>query len=346
MKTNSAISAGKDELLACLEIGKLLTSTTDLKEILEHIVTKGSQLIKADHWSLLLKDEETGKLSFVIVTGVDMKYFENIHLGPNEGIAPRVAQTGIPMFIPDVTKEPLFNKNVDEKTGFTTRSLACIPLTSRGIVSGVIEIINIEDMDFFGQKEFPILRILTDYAAIAIENARQFSKIEKLNITDEYTGLYNARYLHKILDRFFDTCDSTDKISAVFIDIDDFKEIVDAYGHLAGSDVLRQIGVTISNTLSDDEMLIKYGGDEYVIILPGKDSDAAYKESMKVSAAINAENYSASKTDTVKVSASFGIASYPDLAKNKTELLIAADNALFDIKNTSKNSVGIAQNHV
>lgn len=342
MNENNSISTGKEELLACLEIGKLLTSTTDLKEILEHIVTKGSQLIKADHWSLLLKDEETGRLSFVIVTGVDMKYFEHIQLGPDEGIAPRVAQTGVPMFIPDVDKEPLFNKEVDIKTGFTTHSLACIPLTSRGAVSGVIEIINIEDMNFFGQMEFPILRILTDYAAIAIENAKHFSKIAKLNITDEYTGLYNARYLHIVLDRFFETCDNESTIAAVFIDIDNFKEIVDTYGHLSGSDVLRQIGVTISNTISDDEVLIKYGGDEYVIILPGKNSDDAFTESKKIAAAINAENYSASKTGTVKVTASFGIASYPDLAKNKTELLIAADNALFKIKNTTKNNVGIA----
>ncbi len=343
MNENNTFQTGKEELVACLEIGKLLTSTTNFTEILEHIVTKGSQLIKAAHWSLLLKDEETGKLSFVIVTGVDMKFFEHIRLGPDEGIAPHVAKTGIPMFIPDVDKEPFFNKDIDIKTGFTTESLACIPLVNKGKVSGVIEIINIEDMNFFGAKEFPILRILADYAAIAIENSRHFAKIEKLNITDEYTGLFNARYLHKCLDTFFASSnDKQDKIAAIFIDIDDFKKIVDKFGHLAGSDVLRQIGKTISKTISDTDILVKYGGDEYVIILPDNDSDDALVTSKKISAAINNENYSASETNKVQVTASFGIASYPDKANNKTELLIAADNALFKIKHTTKNSIGIA----
>lgn len=343
MDEKTAFSDGNEELVACLEIGKLLTSTTDFKEILEHIVTKGSQLIKADHWSLLLKDDNTGKLSFVIVTGVDMKLFEHIRLGPGEGIAPCVAETGIPMFIPDVSKEPLFNREVDKKTGFTTRSLACIPLSSRGNISGVIEIINIEDMNFFGAKEFPILRILADYAAIAIENSRHFAKIKKLNITDEYTGLYNARYLHKFLDAFFKTSTRIDdKIAAIFIDIDDFKKIVDEFGHLAGSDVLKQVGQTISNTLSNTDILVKYGGDEYVIILPGQHSDDALAVSRKIANAVNSEYYSASSEKKVQVTASFGIASYPDTAANKTELLIEADNALFKIKNTTKNNIGIA----
>lgn len=345
MSLNKVFPTRKDELIACLEIGKLLTSTMDFKKILEHIVTKGSQLIKADYWSLLLKNETTGKLSFVIVTGVDMRLFESIELAAGEGIASQVAQTGIPMFIADVRKEPLFNKEIDLKTGFITQSIACIPLSARGQISGVIEVVNIEDMNFFGARDYPLLTILADYAAIAIENSKYVSKIERLNITDEYTGLYNTRYMHKILDDFFnDKICKYKQIAAIFIDIDNFKKIVDRFGHLDGSNVLRQIGKTISETISSKDILIKYGGDEYVIILPGKNSEDAFSTAKIISKAINNEYYSVTeaKEDKVQVTASFGIASYPDKAKNKTELLIAADNALFKIKNTRKNSIGIA----
>ena len=342
MNRDKTFTSGKEELIACLEIGKHLTSTTDFKKILEHIVTKGSELIKADHWSLLLKEEDSDKLSFVIVTGADMDLFKPVKLGPGEGIAPHVAATGIPVFIPDVTKEPLFNKDIDKQTGFTTRSVACIPLSNRGSVTGVIEIINIEDMNFFGTKNYPILSILADYAAIAIENSRYVTKIEKMNITDEYTGLYNTRYMHRVLDNFFKRKNDADAIAVIFIDIDNFKEVVDRYGHLAGSDVLRQIGITIIGVISENDILIKYGGDEYVIILPGKNTDGAVLSAKKVAASINREFYSVTDSEEVQVTASFGIASAPDNAKNKTELLIAADGALFQIKNATKNSIGTA----
>ena len=151
-------TTGKDELLACLEIGKLLTSTLNHKTIFEHIMKRGSELIKAQHWSLLIKDEITGQLKFEIVVGADKSLFDHILLSSDEGIAPYVARTGIPMFVSDVRTEPLFNNKVDEKTGFTTRSIVCIPLETHGKISGVIEIINIEDMEFFSEKNIPSSR--------------------------------------------------------------------------------------------------------------------------------------------------------------------------------------------
>ncbi len=342
MNPEKKITADNKALIACLKIGKLLTSTTEFKEILEHIVTKGSELIKAEHWSLLLKDEDSDKLSFVIVTGADMTLFEGLKLGPGEGIAPYVAMTGEPLFIPDVSKEPLFNNEIDKKTGFITRSVACIPLSNKGNITGVIEIVNIEDMTFFGKINYPILSILSDYAAIAIENSKYVSRIKRLNITDEYTGLYNSRYLHRILDSFFSNATDRSMIAVIFIDIDNFKEVVDHYGHLDGSDVLKQIGQTISTVLSDGEILIKYGGDEYVIILPDKNTGDAVVTAKEISNAINRSAYTVSESDSVSVTASYGIASFPENAANKRDLLIAADNALFTVKHASKNSIGTA----
>ncbi|GAB6094489.1 sensor domain-containing diguanylate cyclase [Desulfatiferula olefinivorans] len=331
------------ELMACLEIGKLLTATRNHKKIFEHIMRCGSKIIKAEHWSLLIKDEETGNLNFEIVVGADKTLFAPIILGPDEGIAPHVAQTGKPMFVPDVAKESLFNRKVDLKTGFVTRSIVCIPLSIRGKVMGVIEIVNIENMDFFSAKDFPILSILADYAAIAIDNSRYVAKIRKLSITDEYTGLNNARFMHDFLDDFFKTAQpEIPAIAAVFMDMDNFKTIVDTHGHLEGSDLLRRIGVTIHDCLSDRDVLIKYGGDEYVILMPGRNSKDAYLLSQKISEAFRNTTYPISERDRIGVTASFGVASCPEHASDKKHLLIAADNALFKAKNTQKNSIGMA----
>lgn len=340
---NTKFTAGKDELLACLEIGKLLTSTYDYKKIIELIMTKGRELIKAQHWSLLLKDEQTGKLSFEIVVGAEKTLFTPIILAPDDGIAPYVAHTGTPLFVPDVTKEPRFNKHVDEKTGFRTESIVCIPLSIHGKVSGVIEIVNIEDMDFFGAKDYPILTILADYTAIAIENSKHVSKIEKLSITDEYTGLYNARYMHDFLDTYFrETKNQRSNIAVLFLDIDNFKEIVDRYGHMHGSDVLKQVGDAIKSVLAHDDILIKYGGDEYVILLPGRSCMEGVTLAGHAAQVVRTTSFSIDKTATVRVTASFGVAAYPENASDKKTLLIAADNALFKIKNTTKDSIGIA----
>jgi diguanylate cyclase (GGDEF)-like protein len=337
MVTNQA-----DVLRTCVEVGKLLTSTLNLKEILELIMIKVSRLIRAQHWSLLLKNEVSGELTFEIVVGSDKALFDGISLKPDEGVASFVAETGKAMFIPDVNDSPMFNKNIDLKTGFTTRSIICLPLLIGGKSIGVIEVINVEDMKIFEQEDFPILTILADYAAIAINNSRYVDRIKKMSIMDEYTGLYNARYLHQILDNHCNGADQKSPLAVVFVDIDNFKSIVDAHGHLLGTRLLKEVGETISNNISEQDILIKYGGDEYIILLPGRGKHEAVKRSENILRAIRESTYLMSEANPARISASFGIASYPEDATTKKELLISADNALFTIKHLTKNGIGVA----
>ena len=342
-KSPSNVFTNQTEMLrTCVEVGKLLTSTLNLKEILELIMLKVSQLIRAQHWSLLLKNEESGELTFEIVVGIDKALFNGLYLLPDEGVASHVVETGIAVFIPDVNASPLFNKRVDLHTGFITRSIICLPLIIRGKSLGAIEIVNVEDMKVFELEDFPILTILADYAAIAIENSRYVDKIKKMSIMDEYTGLYNARYLHQILDEFFSKTDQITPLAVVFVDIDNFKSIVDTYGHLLGTRLLEETGETIKNNLSEQDILIKYGGDEYVIILPGRSKTEAAKQCENILRAIRESTYLKSEAKPARITASFGVASYPEDAEAKKELLISADNALFTIKNLTKNGIGIA----
>ncbi len=201
---------------------------------------------------------------------------------------------------------------------------------------GVIEIINVDDFTTFKKNYLPILSIFTDYAAIAIENARCFTQIQKLSVTDEYTGLFNARYLHSVLDELISKCD---QMAVVFVDIDNFKAVVDTCGHLAGSQVLEEIGIDISACLDDSDILIKYGGDEYIILLPNKDKNSARIQIGHILNNIRKNRYLKIAPKPVKVTASFGIAMYPDDARTKKDLLLKADNLMYSIKRTTKNSV-------
>ena len=167
-----------DALLACVEIGQRLTSTLDPKEVLQLIMSKVSELILAENWSLLLVDESTGMLRFEVAVGLNMDDVRHVRLKPGQGLAGYVLKTGETLIIEDVQNDPRFYRDVDQSTGFITKSIVCVPLSVRNQILGVLEVINIPDMDAFKRLYLPILSILADYAAIAIDNSRTFSKIQ------------------------------------------------------------------------------------------------------------------------------------------------------------------------
>ena len=331
-----------DKLMVCLEVGKLLTSTLDLKEILGVIMIKVTQLIEAQNWSLLLRNPATGELTFEIVVGIHENLVRGLCLSRGEGIAGHVAETGLPLFVANVQEDPRFAPRIDALTKFRTESIVCLPLKIHGRVLGVIEIINVKDMKGFESHDYPVLSILADYAAIAIENARQLDRLEEMGITDEYTGLRNARYLHQVLDELTgNELTRQDLFAVVFVDVDNFKGVVDRHGHLLGSQVLKEIGETIATCLGERDVLVKYGGDEYVMILPGRNKKAAIDLTQKILQALRASTYLKSEPDPVRVTASFGIAVYPEDARTKKDLLLLADHCMYNVKRASKNGVGV-----
>lgn len=337
----SGFSPGEN-FLPCLQIGKLLTSTLNLNEILQLIMEKITQLVQADNWSLLLKEEDSDHLRFQVTVGIDHKLVKDLRIPPGEGIAGRVAQAGIPMFVTDAETDSRIFREVDNITGFKTTSIICLPLKIHGNTLGVIEIVNVGDIKKFKKEKLPVLSILADYAAIAIENSRYLSKIKKMSITDEYTGLYNARYLHEILPALMHLADqSSSPLAVAFIDIDDFKHVVDGYGHLAGSKVLKEIGQSIISCLGEQDFLIKYGGDEYILLLPGREREKALKIAQKILKKIRGTSYLQDEGVSVRVTASVGIALYPDDAPTSKDLLLRADDSMYKVKKSTKNDIGL-----
>ncbi len=334
--TGKRDSIHESTLIACLQIGKLLTSTVDLNEILHLIMNKIRAMIPAENWSLLLLDETGQRLNFYIAVGIDLEKVKQLKIPIGRGVAGYVAQTGKAAFVDDVSCDRHFSDEVDKATGFITQNIICLPLSVHKRVLGVIEIVNIDDMSAFKNTYLPTLSIFADYAAIAIENARHFTQIRNLSITDEYTGLFNARYMNSILDELLENCD---QLAVVFVDIDNFKQVVDSHGHLSGSQVLEEIGATISGCLDKLDVLVKYGGDEFIILLPDKDKSSARKQVKRILSEIRSSTYLNSSAETVQVTASFGIAMYPDDATTKKELLLKADNLMYSVKRSTKNNL-------
>ena len=173
------------------EIVKALTSSLDLKEILNTIIDKISELLQPSNWSLLLIDEETNDLKFEIVVGEGSEKIKDVRLKMGEGIAGWVAQEKKPLLVPDVAKDPRFSKKADRASKFTTKSIICVPLATRGKCLGAIELINKVEEGSFGEEDLLVLTTLADYTAIAIENAMFLRKVQELTIRDDLTRLYN-----------------------------------------------------------------------------------------------------------------------------------------------------------
>lgn len=329
-----------EELQTLVEIGKALTSSLDLQEILNVIMEKVSLLLKPSTWSLLLVDEETGELTFEIAVSPASANLKGMRLGKGEGIAGWVVTHGEPLLIADVRKEARFSPRVDDAIAFTTHSVICVPVKSKNRILGVVEVINGLDDGSFVEADLKMLSIFADYAAIAIENAGYFRKFHEIAITDELTGLYNSRHLHELLDYEVERARRYGAdLSLVFIDLDHFKRVNDNYGHLVGSRMLTEIGQLIRKHIRKVDMAARYGGDEFVIILPNTPKAGAYSMACKLRERIKGYDFLTDDGRHLAITASFGIAAFPEDAKTKLDLIQLADKAMYEVKESSRDAI-------
>lgn len=333
-----SIPLTRHELLSCMELGKALTAELDEARLFDTILKKVSALLPAENWSLLLLDEATDELHFALSVDLAPALMKGVRLRLGEGIAGRVALEQQPIVVADVRKSEFFFGQVDELTGFTTKSLICVPLIFGGRTLGVIEVVNPRRM---GDNALGLLSIIADYAAIAVENMRRYHQIQTLAIQDNLTGLYNTRYLYQSLETLIATSAAEKTpFSLIFLDIDDFKQVVDTYGHLNGSQALQEIAALIRQCLSGPAFGVSYGGDEFVIVLPGFDKPTARQKAEEIRARLSQTTFLTSQGLVVHIQASFGVATYPEDASDRTGLLALADQAMFHVKRHGKNAVG------
>src|SRR2546422_10720462 len=167
-----------DELAVLNEIGKALTSSLDIGEVMHVILAKVSELLKPSNWSLLLKDHATGELYFHAAVGEGSDRLLGMRLRPGEGIAGWVAQHNQPLLVPNVHADPRFASRFDKASRFHTKSILCVPLTFKERALGGIELVHAPRDGAFGEEDLKILSTVAEFSAIAIENARNFHKLQ------------------------------------------------------------------------------------------------------------------------------------------------------------------------
>ncbi len=180
---------------------------------------------------------------------------------------------------------------------------------------------------------------LSRHFALALRNLGRLKQVEHLAYIDDLTHLYNTRYLDVVLDR---ELASGRPFTLLFLDLDRFKDVNDQHGHLSGSRLLVEVSRVLRACVRDEDVLFRFGGDEYVTVLTGIDSGVGLKVAERVRRAIEDRRFLSREGTPVHITASIGLASFPEHASGKTELIDLADRAMYRGKRTTRNVVYIA----
>jgi len=323
------------------EVGKALASTLDLQKILETIMEKISDFLRPDTWSLLMLDEKSNELYYEMALGAGADTLKDVRIGMGEGVGGWVAEHGEAVLIQDAQKDPRFSLE-NEPCHRDAQSIVCVPVKGRERVLGVIELMNTSKNESFQEEDIPVLLNLADYAAIALENARYVQRIHQLTITDDCTALYNARHLNFVLDaEIYRSIRYGYEFSVIFIDLDHFKQVNDTHGHLAGSKLLWHVGNLIKSHLRMIDYAFRYGGDEFVVLLPQTSKHNALSVVRRLRELLNSKVFLNDEGLSVRVTASFGVAAFPADARSRRDLLHLADEAMYLVKNTTRNNIAL-----
>jgi diguanylate cyclase (GGDEF)-like protein len=216
------------------------------------------------------------------------------------------------------------------------RSYALFPLSSRERAIGVLALGSSQD-DAFDEGTLARLQPLADAVALAFENVRLYQKTRQLSITDEVTPLHNFRYFHQALDRELKLVNRYGSVlSLLFVDLDRFKPINDQYGHLRGSRTLREVGFLIRAAVRETDIPARYGGDEFVVILPQTDGPSARVLAEKLRRLVEGHTFLQEEGINARLGVSLGVATYPQEATTKEALIRLSDKRMYEDKESRR----------
>jgi diguanylate cyclase (GGDEF)-like protein len=322
-----------DHLRVFHDVARALTASLELEEILGAIMDKMAQFFGPERWSLLMVDDVSGELYYAIAVGENAESLKGLRVPLGEGVAGWVAATGNPLIVPDVALDPHWSAFATKHPDLKIQSIACVPVRAGNKTLGVIQLLN-SKLDLLSEYSVSFLRILCDYAAIAIQNSRSMTLIQELTITDDVTGLFNARHLYTMLD---EQVALGQVFSLMFVDLDHFKTVNDTHGHLIGSRLLAEIGGLLKRSLGPNNAAFRYGGDEFVAILPGMGKAAASGTTMALCGDLRGARFLEGAGLSLRVSGSFGLASFPEDGNTVQTILRAADTMMYEAKKTRDN---------
>jgi diguanylate cyclase (GGDEF)-like protein/putative nucleotidyltransferase with HDIG domain len=321
----------EEELSVINRSNAIITSSLDIQRIYDNFIKELKRVVDVD-WAAIGVIEDTEIYFMAISTdiGSPWKVGERI---PLKGTATEwVANHHKPIIDPDLTLDMRFSTSKYHLQHFI-RSIAYLPLIISNQVIGTLTVAS-RKPDAYNSRHLKLLEQLASQVAMPIENARLYAKTERMARVDSLTGLLNRRSLDEILPSEIGRHSRYGGVfSLIILDLDSFKSLNDNYGHLAGDELLRQIGIIMKNSLREADRAFRYGGDEFAILLPQTPMDAA----LRVAERIRQQTFAKIEIGSVPISISLGLASWPTDGVVTNDILASADAALYQAKRLGGN---------
>lgn len=324
----SLVKQQADELDALRRIGLNLTSSLDLQTVLNAVVVEAMKLIKnsrAVHIFLFYEN----KLEFGASLTDKGLHNKPVAFPRSNGLTYQVAKKAALIMIEDIKNHPLYQNNANNWSG----SIIGIPLKFGNTIVGVMNLSR-SIIGEFSRSELRLLELLADQAAAAISNASLHRRMTQQAYTDSITGLPNRHALDERLQEEVRYARRTNsQFSVVMMDLDGFKAVNDTYGHAVGDDILSSAFNYLAQNMRGADFLARYGGDELTLIMRNSGIEETRSVTDKIIELMADYLFPVNNSrDTVKLGITAGIAVYPAHAKNGSDLLRAADIALYHAK--------------
>ncbi|HVN94323.1 MAG TPA: sensor domain-containing diguanylate cyclase [Terracidiphilus sp.] len=325
------------DLLVFHQLARSLNSSFNLDTILRTILEQMERMVEAEFWALLMLEEDTQELYYAIAQGEHQETLRGLRVKQGEGVAGWVLQHSETLIVPDFDRDPRVEQAAT--AGITSvKSVIALPLRGRTGTQGVIEILN--PRAAMSDYSIAFLHILADHAAIAIENARDVTRIQQLTITDDTTGLYNVRHLYSVLyPELQESEKSGPPLSLAFWDLDHFKLVNDVHGHMIGSELLAAVGRRLQKLCRKQDLAFRYGGDEFVIMMPRTPAAQALELTRGMHAALMETPFGMKSGLTLQVSASVGISCSPADGTRMHEIIGTADARMYAVKRHGRGQI-------
>jgi diguanylate cyclase (GGDEF)-like protein len=347
--------------------GLPLRNDYDLDLVLRQILQRANEFVPSESGSILLDDpfrkvaaRRENELVFIATFGEAGRDLVGQRLSAKFGIVGRVYQTGTPYLSADVEDDVFFYPDIDRQLGHKTESIVCVPIYIGKHVCGVLELVNKLDGQIFSERDKTLLEIFAGYTSFTLQNALDAKRAHELAKKDDLTGLFNDRWFNvRLTEAVAEARLSGKEAVLIFLDLDQFKVINDCHGHLAGSQVLREVGFLLKRVVTDENATVaRYGGDEFVMVFPETTLDHAMgiceeiRQSIESTTFLDREWGFSNPPLNLRgiLSASIGLAQYlpptdsqVSVEKEKSDLVRRADAAMYRAKSLGKNQVVICR---
>lgn len=344
---------------------KPFASEPSLADNLAEILRKANEFVPSAAGSILLDnpcnkkpDKRHNDLTFVVAFGDSAGDVIGQEVPASHGIVGHVYTTGTAYHVTAASDDQYFYQDVDRMTSYETRSVIAIPILIESEVCGVLELINRQGTDIYSDHDRNLLQIFAGYTAVSIQNVLDGRRAHELARRDNLTGLFNDHYLHAALSETIGhALDHDHDLAVIFLDLDFFKRVNDTHGHLAGSQVLREVGHLLRTKVRDHGTIAaRYGGDEFVLVIPDANLERAIDIAEKIRTTLLTSRFCTTPGELLQevlsltgITCSIGVATLHEHVdsgqsreRTKNTLLRLADAAMYVAKETGRNRTAVA----